>query len=147
MYCEVHAYYTDQDIRCCGSADTRNSHQTEEEVQREKNKVNMMARLWWVVGLLAWRVRGEPVCNTEQLGCENGRCVPQSWACDGEDDCGDGTDERDCAPGDIVSCSADEFLCGSGLCIPLAWQCDGEKDCPEAEGLDEWALLCGNNGS
>ena len=116
----------------------------------------------WLIGvaglLLVMHGRCEDVCNTAQLKCDNGVCVPQSWTCDGVDDCGDGTDEQNCATGDdntdniksddapagmIESCGESMFRCGPGLCIPSSWQCDGEKDCP-VSGLDEWAALCGN---
>lgn len=34
-------------------------------------------------------------CEATEFPCENGRCIPKSWKCDSENDCGDGSDEGD----------------------------------------------------
>lgn len=35
-------------------------------------------------------------CSADSLTCENGLCKPLFWKCDGVDDCGDKTDEKNC---------------------------------------------------
>ena len=32
-------------------------------------------------------------CEARQFACGNGRCIPTTWKCDGENDCGDNSDE------------------------------------------------------
>ncbi|XP_029005418.1 SCO-spondin [Betta splendens] len=88
----------------------------------------------------AWRCEGAacppppPPCLDSEFTCARGRCIPAQWACDNEDDCGDGSDEQ--CPS---SCSPNQFRCTStpsGPCLNLALRCDGHPDCVDQSDED-----------
>uniref|UniRef100_A0A8C3AYV8 MAM and LDL receptor class A domain containing 1 n=1 Tax=Cyclopterus lumpus TaxID=8103 RepID=A0A8C3AYV8_CYCLU len=58
-------------------------------------------------------------CPSGSLPCENGRCFTPGQSCDFTDDCGDGTDEKDCG----TSCSFENGRCGwmSSLADNFDW--------------------------
>ncbi|KAL0187697.1 hypothetical protein M9458_014796, partial [Cirrhinus mrigala] len=58
----------------------------------------------------------------------SGMCINAGWRCDGEYDCDDQSDEKNCS---TSMCMADQFRCTSGRCVRLSWRCDGEDDCSD----------------
>ena len=40
----------------------------------------------------------EPECDTDEVQCPNGDCIPTRYICDGLEDCPSGWDEESCIP-------------------------------------------------
>lgn len=71
-------------------------------------------------------------CSTTEFQCKTGKCIPMSFKCDSDNDCGDLSDEQGCVN---VTCESSQFACENGRCIPSTWKCDSENDC--SDGSDE----------
>ncbi|KAB0389160.1 hypothetical protein E2I00_009171, partial [Balaenoptera physalus] len=83
--------------------------------------------------------RSHFTCAVSALGeCT---CIPAQWQCDGDNDCGDHSDEDGCSKNlptgrwEVVevlpTCSPLDFHCDNGKCIRRSWVCDGDNDCED----------------
>ena len=78
------------------------------------------------------------MCDLSEFQCGNDNCIPESYICDGDNDCLDNTDERGC------SNMVDEFTCDNGNWIIPSYRCDGDNDC--GDNSDEIGCAgCGDN--
>ncbi|KAK7603208.1 hypothetical protein V9T40_003207 [Parthenolecanium corni] len=69
-------------------------------------------------------------CSINFFSCSNGNCLPLTLKCDGDNDCGDGSDELNCG-NKTNHCNPHFFRCGDGKCIPSYWRCDYDNDCAD----------------
>ncbi|XP_078198084.1 SCO-spondin isoform X14 [Callithrix jacchus] len=80
-----------------------------------------------------------PPCGPFEFPCGSGECTPLGWRCDQEEDCADGSDERDCGG----PCAPHLAPCARGPhCVSPEQLCDGVWQCPD--GSDEGPDACGS---
>ena len=71
--------------------------------------------------------------DPDSFQCNSGHCIKGDFQCDGDTNCLDESDEKDC------KCLSSEFTCPTGECLPVSGLCDGNKNC--GNGSDE--VNCG----
>uniref|UniRef100_A0A3P8RX50 Uncharacterized protein n=1 Tax=Amphiprion percula TaxID=161767 RepID=A0A3P8RX50_AMPPE len=102
-------------------------------------------------------------CPLDEFQCNNTLCKPLAWKCDGEDDCGDNSDENpdECSECRVVSlthlvCQSSSFvlmyfslsvrLSGKFQCPPTrAFRCQNDRVCLQVSKRCDGVSNCGDN--
>lgn len=124
-----------------------------------------MGLIWLTLFLISDEVpTAKPLvtCGPDQATCANSDCVLKTKVCNGNYDCSDGSDERNCSEyffknrtfflevfkmdnncisGGGSDCEPNEFQCDNKRCILKTWRCDSDDDC--GDGSDE--TFCATN--
>ncbi len=88
---------------------------------------------------------GDRTCEPGDFRCASGQCIAGNLRCNGDQDCGDNTDEIGC-PSEAPKCDPKtKFDCAGDNthCINADLVCDGRNDC--GEGEDEKSTICALN--
>lgn len=126
-------------FRCDGDPDCLDAS---DELNCRKSKIVAMSVFLEIFRMLIYAEIPMAECPDGEFKCKSSAsgitgpgnlCILMKYRCDGDNDCGDWSDEEGCQTMKSVSCSANEFKCDDGTCIPLRWKCDMEQDCDGGE--------------
>lgn len=82
-----------------------------------------------------------PDCSGFKFKCDDGKCIWQTWVCDGDNDCSNGEDEHVSICSGRTTCTSDQYRCeASGECIDYSKVCDDRVDCGSGK-LDYASIL------
>ncbi|KAG7261397.1 hypothetical protein CRUP_036570, partial [Coryphaenoides rupestris] len=74
--------------------------------------------------------KDQHTCPADRFKCQNNRCIPVRWLCDGDNDCGNDEDESNTTCSAYPTCfPLTQFTCANGRCINVNWRCDNDNDC------------------